>query len=1541
MSKRWLGLLLLVVVWIGGGAVAHAVPTITVSPQSPPTVDLGNVRVTGTATATKVFTIGNSGDETLTVTAITFTSSDYTLDPTTLPSIPSGGASQTVTVRFHPSAVGARPATMSIVSNDAATPTTVALTGTGTAAVLAVADVNFGTVNAGGSSALTLAVTNAAATPRAPLTVTSASISGSGFYVFGNTLGCGGGTTCTFNPPLVIDGGTSNVPVICQPPATASGSSVGTVTFTSDTDAGGDTTAQLSCTAARPNLVVSISPLAFGDVAVGANGVQTVSLMNNGNASLTYSLSEVPSLAQYTLSGCITSCPLAAGVTTTFTLTFTPTAQGSLTTRIDIASNDPDPGDNTISINASGSGLQGVLATTPSTLDFGGVAQGTTKPLTFTLKNTGNVRVTGITGTLAGGGAGYVFDTTSVPAALDPSEQKTLTVTFAPQLGSDGGTKTLTFQGSWTAGSVTAQTTAAVALTGDGLTASYAVAPTAIDFGDFRFDSLPKQIFTITNTGEAPLSIAAPLFTPDAGTGTNDFAFEVRRPNVTTLVTLPATLNPTDRFEVTVIAKPVNRIGLVSGHVTVHANLGADVVVTLTGNGTAAGITVPAPIEFGSVDVDGPAASRTVALTNTGSATLDITSFETMAGASPAFHVTLPSGVTHVPPNADVKVVITYDPTVALPANQLDRITLIANLSGVAGGLTQAQITATGHPIDRNLSVAAVQTFPSAFRNPGDAAPVQPITVSNTGEALLKITGVMLTGDPVWQLVDSSAIEIAGGTSHDVLVKFSPTAIGAAPIGQLVLTNDDNARPMAMVTLSGTGVRRNVAFGPATGEPTDIPTIDLGPIGVGIPTTMADVLAVVNMDPTVQFTIHAIELSDNTVFQLDSTPTDEALPAGMTRQFGLTFEATAAGPVSATARLYLDQDPEVHAEVNLVADAVFIDAHGGGGCDAGAGSAGSGSVIGLGVVAALGLLGRRRRRASGAVVAGLASTIALAPPARADGIDLAVFAPTPATTGTGFQLQSPDVGVAGSWTAGATVSYASNPLVLEGSSVRNALVERSTLIEPGFAYAFLDRFEAGAHIPLFMQSGQAPVDANGVRQGLGVAPADGTATGNLTLNAKARLWRGGGKLGWFVAGASGIVVVPTATKGQFTGSDQVEGRLLLLGSFTPVALASRLAISVNAGPILRGKSEYANIVQQSGVAWGAGASFRVLDGLWATAELFGEATPSGKRQDMAGATTLSPIEWLAGVTVKADRRFTVGLAAGRGATDAIGTPELRAMVSLAFVAGAPARAQLSAADRGAPDQDTDGDGIPDSVDKCPNEPEDKDMFEDDDGCPDPDNDHDGIPDALDKCPLDPEDKDGFQDEDGCPDKDNDGDGIPDKLDKCPNEPEDKDGFEDLDGCPELDNDHDGIPDDKDKCPNEPETINGFQDEDGCPDKGDTTIVLSPDRIETLDPIQFAGLKLTRASLGLLGQVGSTLRAHPEILRLRITVHVQPTADPAADQTRSERRAQAVRDWLVQWGIAPSRLDTRGFGSAKPLIAPDQRGAAKINDRLELIILERR
>ena len=133
-------------------------------------------------------------------------------------------------------------------------------------------------------------------------------------------------------------------------------------------------------------------------------------------------------------------------------------------------------------------------------------------------------------------------------------------------------------------------------------------------------------------------------------------------------------------------------------------------------------------------------------------------------------------------------------------------------------------------------------------------------------------------------------------------------------------------------------------------------------------------------------------------------------------------------------------------------------------------------------------------------------------------------------------------------------------------------------------------------------------------------------------------------------------------------------------------------------------------------------------------------------------------------------------------------------------------------------EDKDHDGIADSVDSCPDAPEDYDGYQDEDGCPEKetaDRDNDGIPDFRDKCPTKPEDYDGFEDKDGCPDidLDKDKDGILDKKDKCPNEPEDIDKFRDKDGCPDPDNDSDGILDVGDKCPNVPGVVHRA----GCPE----------------------------------------------------------------------------------------------------------------------------
>jgi outer membrane protein OmpA-like peptidoglycan-associated protein len=249
--------------------------------------------------------------------------------------------------------------------------------------------------------------------------------------------------------------------------------------------------------------------------------------------------------------------------------------------------------------------------------------------------------------------------------------------------------------------------------------------------------------------------------------------------------------------------------------------------------------------------------------------------------------------------------------------------------------------------------------------------------------------------------------------------------------------------------------------------------------------------------------------------------------------------------------------------------------------------------------------------------------------------------------------------------------------------------------------------------------------------------------------------------------------------------------------------------------------------------------------------------------------------------------------------------------------------------------DRDGDGLTDDVDKCPDEPEDKDGFQDEDGCPDLDNDFDGIKDADDKCPNEAEDKDGFQDEDGCPEPDNDGDGLSDKVDQCPNEAEDKDGFEDDDGCPDPDNDKDSILDKDDKCPNEPGVP-----PDGCPQKY-KLVVVTEKKIELKQTVYFDFNKATikPVSYPLLDDVAQALKDNPKI-KVEVQGHTDSVGDDNFNLKLSQKRAESVRNYLIKKGISSDRMDPKGYGENVPIADNRTKEGRDQNRRVEFVITER-
>ena len=257
--------------------------------------------------------------------------------------------------------------------------------------------------------------------------------------------------------------------------------------------------------------------------------------------------------------------------------------------------------------------------------------------------------------------------------------------------------------------------------------------------------------------------------------------------------------------------------------------------------------------------------------------------------------------------------------------------------------------------------------------------------------------------------------------------------------------------------------------------------------------------------------------------------------------------------------------------------------------------------------------------------------------------------------------------------------------------------------------------------------------------------------------------------------------------------------------------------------------------------------------------------------------------------------------------------------------------------------DRDRDGILDDLDECPDDPEDKDEWEDEDGCPDPDNDKDNILDVEDKCPDDAEDVDEFQDEDGCPDTDNDEDGVPDVKDGCPMDPEDKDEWEDDDGCPDPDNDQDGMLDEDDKCPNEAETFNGIEDEDGCPDESDYSFIEVTDKaIEIKQKIYFSTGKarILSKSFPTLNEVALALKEHPAF-KVEIGGHTDSRGAEKYNQTLSEQRANSVMKYLIKkGGIDTQRLTAIGYGEGQPIDTNRTQSGRGKNRRVEFKIMKK-
>jgi len=219
--------------------------------------------------------------------------------------------------------------------------------------------------------------------------------------------------------------------------------------------------------------------------------------------------------------------------------------------------------------------------------------------------------------------------------------------------------------------------------------------------------------------------------------------------------------------------------------------------------------------------------------------------------------------------------------------------------------------------------------------------------------------------------------------------------------------------------------------------------------------------------------------------------------------------------------------------------------------------------------------------------------------------------------------------------------------------------------------------------------------------------------------------------------------------------------------------------------------------------------------------------------------------------------------------------------------------------------------------------------------PDPDDDNDGIPNRIDGCPEQAEDKDGIDDGDGCPDErepDRDSDGVPDKIDACP----DQVGLQELDGCPDKDGDQ--IPDNVDKCPDQ----RGPPDLQGCPPpEEEEEVVLESERIRINNQIlfEFGSDRIDPRSFKLLDEVAAVLTKNPDAGPVLIEGHTDNVGSRDANLSLSKRRAKSVENYLIGKGIASKRLRSEGYGFDKPIATNDTPLGRAKNRRTEFKLLD--
>ena len=558
------------------------------------------------------------------------------------------------------------------------------------------------------------------------------------------------------------------------------------------------------------------------------------------------------------------------------------------------------------------------------------------------------------------------------------------------------------------------------------------------------------------------------------------------------------------------------------------------------------------------------------------------------------------------------------------------------------------------------------------------------------------------------------------------------------------------------------------------------------------------------------------------------------------------------------------------------------------------------------------------------------------PEARTRAIDVNLFRPSSSAWGlvTTETTQTMDPWL---WSLGFVYDYERQPLTLRSYGRRiDDVVSDVQTAHLLFAIGLPWKLELGLEVPIITR-----MDGSGGKNlGIpGVGHLSKQGFGDVRITPK---WQALKKKGFGLAFAS-TVTLPTGKLANFWGERSPTVMPEVLFDYELKLPQKRaLTFTGSLGYAFRNKANFNGLVVADEIVWAAGAKLRLLaakhgkydvDRLAIIGEVYGRTSGQKPFSEL----NQNPLVGLLAARYFVSK-FNLNILAGcaRGFQGGYGAPVIQPFLGVSWSPvekdsdgdGVPDAIDRCPTKPGPPEwqgcPDTDLDGVPDHKDQCKNEP----GPASNNGCPIPDTDGDGVPDNEDKCPK----VRGPKANKGCPWPDTDGDGVPDNEDKCPDKP----GPAITSGCP--DTDKDGIPDHEDKCPTEP----GPKSNQGCPEKKEPDPpkeepkpeppkeepkpsaepkpeIKVEEKLIVLPQILF---KLNSAEIEVASHPSldalARILAEQETVTLRIEGHTDKLGGKRLNMRLSQRRAEAVRKYIISKGTKASRLVAIGLGNTRPI-----------------------